>query len=854
MDKPYAVLSIPVISLVVYFATWLAVRSGVISRDIQRKFWNVLLLAAFLGSAGLGFLLALQVNYKFNLPAAASFLKVHVDFGIALLMIAILHLSWHLTYYLNIIKPKPSIKSADQEQGENVIGKVSDQNEVSGSGRLIFLLPFCLGLTSMSSQIILLREFLSVFNGNELVIGIVLANWMLLTGAGAWLGRFNGKRKAWKAGPIAAIMALAVMAPITLFALDALRYLLFTTGSMAGIFRVYFTSLLLLAPFCLSSGLLFTRLTAFLSSRSSGRPIGQVYIWESIGSMAGGALFNLVLVFFLKPFVAFAIIIVLNTFLLATLANSIREKGLLTGILAIGFAIAIIILLLNPDMITRKLLLPGQEILKYKNSPYGDIVFSESEGQKNLYENNTLIYTTNNIISNEESVHYAMLQRENPDNVLLIGGCFPGVISEILKYPVQRLDCLEMNPWLLRETKSTLGLPEDKRLTTFAGDPVIHLREFGSKVKYSKDAAGKTFKYDVILLDLPDPYTLQMNRFYSLEFLELLKPILADDGVVSLSLMATADYMGFSSGNVQSVMYATLKQVFKNATVIPGDRNYFLASDSAIRLDVAALQSERGIETEYVNAYYLDDQSISERSRLVVNALNLNAPVNHDFEPVAFKGQLDYWLDYFGTGMHILPLILLLIILAVFFRSNGIGIGMFTAGFTASISEIAILLAFQVLYGYIFIAAGMFITLFMLGLAVGAVLGSHYFLNPSYRLLVRLQMVMAIGTLAVLGVISGFHKAQEAAVIIHFCFGIILLAMALLTGIIFQVSSVVKKGEPSSTAGSLYSSDLLGSAMGALMVSVFLIPELGLFKTLGATALLCLFSALVMMIKKNSNA
>jgi len=38
-------------------------------------------------------------------------------------------------------------------------------------------------------QIILLREFMFVFGGNELIIGVILANWMVLTGIGAFAGK-----------------------------------------------------------------------------------------------------------------------------------------------------------------------------------------------------------------------------------------------------------------------------------------------------------------------------------------------------------------------------------------------------------------------------------------------------------------------------------------------------------------------------------------------------------------------------------------------------------------------------------------------------------------------------------------
>jgi spermidine synthase len=45
------------------------------------------------------------------------------------------------------------------------------------------------GLTSLVTQVFLLREFLSVFYGEELVIGVLLSNWMILTGVGAYLSR-----------------------------------------------------------------------------------------------------------------------------------------------------------------------------------------------------------------------------------------------------------------------------------------------------------------------------------------------------------------------------------------------------------------------------------------------------------------------------------------------------------------------------------------------------------------------------------------------------------------------------------------------------------------------------------------
>lgn len=44
---------------------------------------------------------------------------------------------------------------------------------------------FALGFSAVITQLTLMRELLCVYSGNELVVGVVLGNWLLLTGLGA---------------------------------------------------------------------------------------------------------------------------------------------------------------------------------------------------------------------------------------------------------------------------------------------------------------------------------------------------------------------------------------------------------------------------------------------------------------------------------------------------------------------------------------------------------------------------------------------------------------------------------------------------------------------------------------------
>ena len=74
-----------------------------------------------------------------------------------------------------------------------------EMNSPDRTRRLVLLAIGSLGASAVMTQLALLRELLGAFAGNELVFGIGLGSWLLLTGIGAWLGRFlsgAGRRDA----------------------------------------------------------------------------------------------------------------------------------------------------------------------------------------------------------------------------------------------------------------------------------------------------------------------------------------------------------------------------------------------------------------------------------------------------------------------------------------------------------------------------------------------------------------------------------------------------------------------------------------------------------------------------------
>jgi len=120
--------------------------------------------------------------------------------------------------------------------------------------RRLSLAVVALGATSIVTQVILLRDSLSAFYGNELVIGIILANWMILTGAGSFLGKYSNTLSA-NDNFIAFLLAfVAVLPGITVFLLRLLRNIVFLPGSMVGLTQILYTSFVLLLPTALCPG------------------------------------------------------------------------------------------------------------------------------------------------------------------------------------------------------------------------------------------------------------------------------------------------------------------------------------------------------------------------------------------------------------------------------------------------------------------------------------------------------------------------------------------------------------------------------------------------------------------------
>ncbi|MCX7981396.1 MAG: fused MFS/spermidine synthase [Syntrophales bacterium] len=690
----------------------------------------------------------------------------------------------------------------------------SSAKKISGpADRPIFFPAVALGAAAIVTQFVFLREFLSVFYGNELILGTILALWMIITGLGSMIGK---RIEHISLGVI--FFSLGITPLISIFFLRFIRHLIFDPGVMVNFGTFLASSAILLFPFCFIAGFTFPRLSQLSSGRRGENTIPRVYSWEALGSVIGGIVFSSILINHLSSFQILSLMAITN-FLIA-FAFSIREKRLAIIFLSLLCFVtgALSLIYCDLEAITRQYLFPREKLLFFKDTPYGQVTVTDRQGQINFYENGILLFSSPDYVYLEESVHYAMVRHRQPRRILVISGGFTGLTEEIMKYKsVRQVDYIELNPAL-----TELG----KVFTPKLEDPRIHVINKDARI-FIKDSHQT---YDVVLINLPDPQTAQINRFYTDEFFQELKSSLDRHSIVSLSLSSSADYLSKEARAFKGNIISTLKKNFTHVKVIPASKDFLLASDSPIEEKIIPLLEQKGIVNTYVNRHYIDEDLIMRRSQQIMTSVDKEVRINSDFYPLAYWRSLALWFSAFEWKPWWLLSIVILIPLFILFKSfNTISYGIFTAGLSASSLEVMILLSFQAIYGYVYQMLSIIITVFMAGLSVGALYRPNF--GKWINHFACVQYGVALLSFLFFLLLMTKSIIPRSDIYPHLFFVSITFLVALLIGAQFSLASFLSPGHIVNRAAQLYGVDLIGAAIGAMLTSTLLVPVLGLPRT-----------------------
>src|SRR5208283_3928210 len=219
-----------------------------------------------------------------------------------------------------------------------------------------------------------------------------------------------------------------------------------------------------------------------------------------------GVLFSFVLVGFLDHAGILVYPAVLNLLVAGAISSRTGYKLLSAIAVALAIAVAAAAILFDLDGISTAWQYPRQHIVARANSPYGKLLVMESDGQFDFIENGVPLTSTRDDQHVEETVHYAMAQRPDARQVLLVGGGISGTARELLKYNLRRVDYVELDPLILEFGRKYLPQSlADSRIKIINTDGRLFVRQTAEK-------------YDVVIVDVPEPATAQLNRFFTVEF------------------------------------------------------------------------------------------------------------------------------------------------------------------------------------------------------------------------------------------------------------------------------------------------------------------------------------------------
>ncbi|HVU36666.1 MAG TPA: hypothetical protein VHE61_24710 [Opitutaceae bacterium] len=688
-----------------------------------------------------------------------------------------------------------------------------------GRSRLVLAGIGTLGLTAAVAQLALFRELLGAASGNELTLGVSLGCWLSLTAVGTWLGGPIGRSRHPSRLLAVALVAASLLPLAAVLGLRGLRDRFYLRGAELDPIATILVCALVLGPFCIASGMLLGAGSRVLQQAGLPGATGRVYAMDSVGAIVGAAVFT----FGLGPHVDHAALLCWPVAVccgFCALVGWRRRAGVLIAVGVAGMVtMAAAGLWDGLDRISTAWQHTADVV--YRGiSPYGRLVVTQRAGQLTFYENGAPVLFTANAVATEEIAHYALAQRANARSVLLIGGAVAGVGRDVFRHPgIREITAVELDPRIVSAGRKLV--PENM------ADPRMHLitgdgRQF---VLHTKQ------RFDAVLIALPDPSTFQLNRFYTAEFFAAVHRVLQPGGVLAFATGRYENYLSVESRQLIASAHATADGVFRHVAVIPGTRVFFIASDRPLRRDIAeALESEQ-VEPAYVNRHFLDAMLTPDRLTDIDGAARGAAPVNSDLRPVLSLLELRYWLSqYRFPAFGLLAAFGLLLAMGIV-RLAPVPRMIFAGGFAGSALELTLLVTVQVCFGALYYQLGVLVTTFMVGLAAGAMLGLRS--NPrSPRTVVRilgaalaglaLLFAVALPTLATLaGQLTPAPIALAAILVLT-------LAVAAAIGGQFTVAAKAGHTAGTRTAPRLFSADLLGAALAAVVVSTFVLPGMGL--------------------------
>jgi len=697
-----------------------------------------------------------------------------------------------------------------------------------------------LGLFSLVAQTLLFRDFLSVYEGSELGIGVFFSSWLVWVALGA-----TAARKTPEMPHIDLLFLLYLPAYILQ------QFLILHSRELAGIetyelfpfLRMLPVSFLANAPVSFVTGLLFPLACRWLEELERDIPVSRVYTAEALGSFIGGLAVTALLMAGMLPE---SIFLCSALMLAGTVWISSRRKTV-----AVAVAALLIALVFSGYWNNREnrsawaRLLPPEHYKGSFTTAHARYLYGFHRGQFNVvsFESVTESIPRTEYASELAALHLA--QKPDAGHILVLGTDAYALCRRLAEFP-----SIKEITWLHPDLRYPARLlevlpPEMKNGLGKIKMPVMDARSFLQR--------RRTF--DLIILKQPDASTLANNRYYTEEFFRLVREALAPGGVVGVRISGGENFMGGELVRIGASVFQNLDSLFTSVAIKPGDETWLLVSntENVLTQDVdqlvsryASINGAAGLfPPEGLRSLYPADRA--EFQMKAYSGIKGEKLINRDRHPLALFHTLLLAARQGGVrestmqvivafSRHGFASVLSLILIYGFLRAIYLGRSsrkrpatldscflVLSTGFAGLALNVVLMFLFQSRFGSIFLYVGLISSLFMLGLFCGALLAWR---KNILSIILPLH-VLCTAALALFP--AGLPIAAYFATL--FVFG-------LFSGTYIPAASRLLPLSVLRTGSTVEMYDHFGGAIGGLLIGILFLPVFGTTRTLLLTATL----------------
>lgn len=370
-------------------------------------------------------------------------------------------------------------------------------------------------------------------------------------------------------------------------------------------------------------GLEIPILTRIIENNESNvrKNLANIFTFDYIGGLIGSIAFP-ILLFPKLGFITTAFLVgsinIITAVIIVFKYNKFIENNKITKIISIIILTIMLAFLFTGSMLTEKIEkgLYRDDVILSQQTPYQKIVMTKHKDDLRLFLDGNLQFSSiDEYRYHEALVHIPMTYAKKHDRVLILGGGDGLAARELLKY---------------EDVKEIVLVDIDKDMTDLCTTDKQIAKLNNNSLKNEKvqviNEDGYMFvqenknKFDVIIIDFPDPNNESLNKLYTNVFYNYIKANLNEDGV--MVCQSTSPYYAKKSF---WCINKTIKSQFE--TVIPyhlqvptfGEWGFNLAFNG--ENERAKLQ----VETQYLNEDNIDSMfNFGKDEMLDINSIEEN--------------------------------------------------------------------------------------------------------------------------------------------------------------------------------------------------------------------------------------